>query len=372
MKIWTFTTVKNEDDIIESFVRYNMNICDGMVISDNCSNDNTLKILKDLKEEGYNIDILVDKNSVFDQTSKRNELLNYTIKKYKPDFIFPIDADEFICTTDNLNPRKVIEQLDDNFLYKYKMRNYVVEENKKDELFIPKKITLLRNEIEKEKDYGCNYKCFISKKIYKRGVFLETGSHSASYLNKNNISTKINDNLYIAHFPIRSKEQLMNKVIIGRLNHSSFHDRNEGLGWHQYMILDEIIKNGTISNKMLINLSKYYSVQDKKTKIMCSCSPINLSFCNNIDIKYSEQSNKKNILSNTIKVSLEIINRMRDSNRKNKEEINKMKYKINSYKNAIDTFEKEKNYYKEELNKVLNSKTWRLKEKLVGLLKIKR
>ena len=51
MKLWSFTTVKNEEDIIESFVRYNMNVLDGMVISDNCSNDKTLSILKNLKEE---------------------------------------------------------------------------------------------------------------------------------------------------------------------------------------------------------------------------------------------------------------------------------------------------------------------------------
>ena len=80
MKIYSFTTVKDEADIIESFVRYNMNILDGMVISDNGSNDNTLDILYKLKNEGYNIDIIIDKSRTFDQYLKRNELLQYTNK----------------------------------------------------------------------------------------------------------------------------------------------------------------------------------------------------------------------------------------------------------------------------------------------------
>lgn len=36
--------VKNEEDIIESFIHCNINMFDGMIILNNCSYDNTLKI----------------------------------------------------------------------------------------------------------------------------------------------------------------------------------------------------------------------------------------------------------------------------------------------------------------------------------------
>jgi hypothetical protein len=67
MRLYSFTTVKDEEDIIESFVRYNMNILDGMIISDNGSNDKTLEILYKLKDEGYNLDIIIDKSRTFNQ-----------------------------------------------------------------------------------------------------------------------------------------------------------------------------------------------------------------------------------------------------------------------------------------------------------------
>ena len=68
--------VKNEADIIESFVRYNLNILDGMIILDNCSSDNTLEILNLLKKEGLNLYIIKDDDMDFDQTIKTNKLLS--------------------------------------------------------------------------------------------------------------------------------------------------------------------------------------------------------------------------------------------------------------------------------------------------------
>ena len=64
--------VKNESDVIESFVRYNLNILDGMIILDNQSSDNTLEILNLLKKEGLNLYIIKDEDREFDQAIKTN------------------------------------------------------------------------------------------------------------------------------------------------------------------------------------------------------------------------------------------------------------------------------------------------------------
>lgn len=51
MKIVSFTMVNNEAEIIESFVRYNYNFVDQMVIIDNGCTDNTIEIINRLKRE---------------------------------------------------------------------------------------------------------------------------------------------------------------------------------------------------------------------------------------------------------------------------------------------------------------------------------
>ena len=357
MKIYAFATVKNEEDIIESFVRYNMNIFDGMVISDNCSNDQTLFILKKLKEEGYNIDILEDKNKTFNQVEKRNELLNYTIKKYKPDFVFPLDADEFISTYKGINPREIIEKLETNKLYKLKMENYILNGKESDDLFIPNKIQNLR--ICKDNS-AYNYKCFIPKGIMKKDMNLAMGSHTI--FNKDNSKEEdsiINKDLFLAHYPVRSSEQIMIKTIMGRLNYTRLHSREEGLGFHQFEIIDEIINNGNISNETLLKISKYYSIKNHNKKIITKKKPINTSFCKNIQIKYTNVSTESNVLIETLKVSFSIINEMREELKKERE--------INLVIDDIDKIrklEEEKELYRKNLEAVVYSRGWKILEKI--------
>lgn len=342
MKIYTFTTVKDEEDIIESFVRYHMNFVDGMIISDNYSNDSTLSILKKLKQEGLNIDILEDHNQYFDQNKKRKELFDYTFNKYNPDFIFPIDSDEFIATYDGTNPRDIIKNLDKTKLFHYKMVNYVINKNDdKNELFIPLKMQHIRIEDTKE---GNTYKCFIPNKIINKNLVLLMGCHSAKYINDDELEYETLDNLFLAHYPVRSKKQLMNKVIIGRLNNSSLHSRKEGLGFHQYEILDEIIKNGDISDKTLNEISKNYGIKDKKKIKKIVKSPLNVAFCKNIDIKYYNYNNS-NLLSNTIKASETIIDHMREKYNENNSKYLKIS---KEFKKLLD-----------EYNEIINSKRWK-------------
>ena len=51
MRITSFTMVNNESEIIESFIRYNYNFVDEMVIIDNGCTDNTIQIVYHLIEE---------------------------------------------------------------------------------------------------------------------------------------------------------------------------------------------------------------------------------------------------------------------------------------------------------------------------------
>ncbi|HSO26395.1 MAG TPA: glycosyltransferase family 2 protein, partial [Methanobacteriaceae archaeon] len=99
-KILSISMVKNEADIIESFVRYNMNFLDEMIILDNYSSDNTLEILNLLKKEGLNLQILKDDDNDFDQTIKTNLLLSKAVHEFNADIIVPLDADEFLISAE--------------------------------------------------------------------------------------------------------------------------------------------------------------------------------------------------------------------------------------------------------------------------------
>ncbi len=351
--IWTMTTVKNEQDIIESFVRYHLNFVDGMLISDNKSSDNTLVILEKLKSEGLNIDLIKDDNAHFDQLAKRNELLQMLIEKYSPDYIFPLDADEFICAKDGTNPREKILKLKENQFYQYLPQNYVLTGNEKQEPFIPKKIT--HRLIYKEDSYYKHLpKSIIPKGIYKKGINLAMGAHTIFSNNGESIESNIIDDLFWAHFPVRSSEQLMNKVIIGRLNNSSIHRREEGFGFHQYNILDKILEKGNIDSDTLLNESKYYGISDKKEVVGIKNQPINLNFCESLEMKYTD-FNSVNVLVSTVKTAESIINHMRDT-KIDVEILNEKLNIIDNLKNEQENLNEAYKHLELEKNSILESK----------------
>jgi len=54
-KIFVVLATKNESDIIESYCRYNLTFCDGMIIYERQSSDNTNEIIRKLIAEGLPI-----------------------------------------------------------------------------------------------------------------------------------------------------------------------------------------------------------------------------------------------------------------------------------------------------------------------------
>ena len=66
--------VKNEVDIIESFIRYNSKIVDEMIILDNGSTDDTVNVINNLINEGLSIALIHDEDSFYNQDVKMTKL----------------------------------------------------------------------------------------------------------------------------------------------------------------------------------------------------------------------------------------------------------------------------------------------------------
>ena len=139
MKIISFTMVNNESEIIESFIRYNYNFVDEMVIIDNGCTDSTIKIIRKLIGEGFKITVYDESLEAYNQYRLDNKYLTKIANEKNPDIILPLDADEFL--TGNTNPREVLEGLSLDRIYYITWRWYVMtKEDNILETFIPKKM----------------------------------------------------------------------------------------------------------------------------------------------------------------------------------------------------------------------------------------
>lgn len=211
MKIVSFTMVNNESEIIESFVRYNYNFVDEMVIIDNGCTDSTIKIIRKLIEEGFKITVYDESLEAYNQYQLDNKYLNKIIDENHPDLIIPLDADEFLTGEDN--PREILESLPLNSIYYVTWRWYVMTKNDdQKEGFIPKKMQYcLTHSAWNYSDGTSVTKTIIPATYYKKmNLTLSMGHHTVFGNDKVKI-TRL-DNLQFAHYRAISEKQLIYKT----------------------------------------------------------------------------------------------------------------------------------------------------------------
>ena len=221
--------VKNEVDIIESFIRYNSKIVDEMIILDNGSTDDTVNVINNLINEGLSIALIHDEDSFYNQDVKMTKLLHKAVYDFDADIICVIDADEFISSSEG-NPREIIENLDLSTFYHVKWVTYVITGDENNDVkFIPSKFDYIRDE-----KYEYLYKVIVPAEIVKNyEVSLEMGNHNLVFHSDKNVAPNIHLDLKICHFPLRSKEQAMSKIIVGWPNvlHKYLDNNMYGIHW---------------------------------------------------------------------------------------------------------------------------------------------
>ncbi|WP_048190920.1 glycosyltransferase [Methanobacterium sp. SMA-27] len=343
-KIFSITMVKNEMDIIESFIRYNTNIFDGMIILDNGSTDYTPIILSLLENEGLPIYLFDDKDSEFDKIAKMNMLLKKAVEEYDADIVIPLDADEFIISNKGGNPRKFLEKFESNSYYSVMWKTYIpFLGNKENEKFIPSKITYSRDE-QIEKMVGVHTKVVIPQNLVnKYKVRVDRGSHNLNFKSdyKEQITRVYDQDLRIAHFPIRSIEQLTSKVSVGWLNALSSVELRKTDSHHWKKMFNQLKRNGRIKKEDALKFAFEYALSkstladlyENNVEITAKEDPMDLSFNKNINCIYYKNLNPmSNLLEACENLSLGYVNLKKEFLNGNVSK-NKNRYELNNQTN---------------------------------------
>lgn len=302
MKIFSISRIKNEEDIIESFIRYHLNFLDGMVIIEDYSNDETYNILQKLKSENLPIHIHRNSKQPIPQQEVINNAFNIALNDFTPDVIVPLDCDEFLVCKDGGNPRDVLEKLSSDKYYQVFWRTYLPDLEEKS--FSLNQLKTIRDPFLDDR----------SKIIIPTGlteeydIVLTAGSHS---LEDKDIPFEELDELRIAHIPVRNKNQCISKEVNSWLNNISYYYKDPRASWHQNEMF-KLLKdtNGNLTDEQLFDYVKTYST--RKTidgPIEVLDHPFDLSFCGDLDLKYTQEYNlneTKNILEFTESQALEL------------------------------------------------------------------
>ena len=281
MKIFSISRIKNEEDIIESFVRYHLNFIDEMVIIEDYSNDETYNILKKLKDdEKLPIHIYRNSKKPIPQKEVINNAFNIALNDFNADLIVPLDTDEFLVCKDGGNPREILEKLPQDKYYHVFWRTYLPSLDEKS--FSLERLESIRDPLMDDRS-----KIIIPSGLTEKyEVTITPGSHS---IENKDIPSEELDELRIAHIPIRNKIQCISKEVIGWLNDISDYYKDPKASWHQNIMFRMLVESeGDISDDDIINYAKEYSSRKSfDVDIAEKKHPFDTSFCKNMELKYT-------------------------------------------------------------------------------------
>jgi hypothetical protein len=280
MKIAAVSMIKNECDIIELFIRINARAVDHFYILDNGSSDATLPILHRLIDEGFPITLSSDDTVDYPQDQMTTSLINYVANTGKFDWIFPVDADEFI-QSDRKSLHSALTDVPPDYCG---FLNWVT--------FVPTSTRYFdcENPLWSEFRQRCSEfrqrgKVIIPLALAKNG---RVGMGNHKYKSNGQTANTQILNIALAHVPARSPDQLLSKVLIGSHKFSIKQNRRRGEGFHWDGIAVTIRSNNyALDYPTLKNVALSYGLDagDPTTDQLVDESRIG---CEDDCIRYSE------------------------------------------------------------------------------------
>lgn len=185
-----------------------------------------------------------------------NDLARQVVNERGADWVIPLDADEFLFCPDYSDPRAEIEKLDESLEYRIRARTYIFDGPPPDNsIFLPYQF---RSFLRYPKE-GQMVKTILSRKLYfDSHAKISTGHHHLEYNSEPHPEIKFSDNLLLAHYPFRSIEQMLSKVIAGELKHRASLNRNN-YGLHFNSMYDAIKKFQSADTTLVRRFCLFYS-----------------------------------------------------------------------------------------------------------------
>ncbi|MDQ1249066.1 MAG: hypothetical protein QG597_3440 [Actinomycetota bacterium] len=253
--------VKNEADIIEAFVRHNLCYVDELHVVDNGSTDGTWEILTTLDAELSNLSIGRDRRTDHPQEHLMSGLLVHWSEPL-PDWVFCLDADEFI---DARSPQA----------FRATVAEWPVAEcmTLMWEFFVPTaaddaaEVNPIRRITHRRADDpadGMLSKVVVPRRFLRQPELrVRAGNHFVAQTNGVVLPHPIADAPRLAHFPIRSHDQVAKKAVIGAwaVSSRSTRDPNEASHWED--LKARVLEGEVLDADELANLAYNYSVSER-------------------------------------------------------------------------------------------------------------
>lgn len=256
--------VKNEADVIEAFVRHNLQYMDLLVVIDNRSTDGTREILLALRREG--LPLLVIDDPVFGhfQSEKVTGAYRKVAPIYQPELVYFLDADEFLKASNRDALEATVGLLPPGSLALLPWTTYLPSVRTPAAAVLADPLgAMTRRRIREEPGY--------CKAVLRRSasqdadIVIEQGNHSAHLAGGGALPTFAAQGVAIAHLPVRSVDQLAAKAINGWFAHSvrNRHRYVAGEAFQWQAQYERIVRGQGLSEDNLLEVALGYAQRDR-------------------------------------------------------------------------------------------------------------
>ena len=262
--ILALSMVKNEQDIIEPFVRHTMNFVDYHIILDNGSLDDTRAILGNLMREIDGVIVTTSSEFGYTQSERMTKLLRSCQTAFFADYVIFLDADEFISCECRAEFELYLAGIPSGGYGRIPWRTHVLHpadaERPRDDP--PRGMPWQRaNEHPRE-----NIVLRLDGRYYQ-DLKVAQGNHAAFSESGRDVPSVSLDGLKLDHFPIRSEDQFVAKSVIGWIAYLTKDPEaaKKGDGYHWRHNFELVSRREGVTHNQICDLSLRYDQPHKPT-----------------------------------------------------------------------------------------------------------
>lgn len=232
--------VKNEQDIIEPFIRHNSRLVDWMVILDNGSVDQTRRIALECARELGNVVVTDSGEFAYNQAERMTRLLHGCQSAFFADFVLFLDADEFVSAVDRQDLQAALDIIPAGSVGLLPWRTFVLKPGEeRDAQDPPRDMRWCRSG-----ETPLYFKAALRLDgVYRPDLLVQQGNHNVVAGTGEPLPSLELGDLPLLHFPVRSRRQLVAKSIVGWMAYlaKSPSARHDGLGYQWRDSFDRVM-----------------------------------------------------------------------------------------------------------------------------------